>query len=174
MHSFSFACLFCIVIILVYMYAHYCTINVTVTLFKRNKEYLYFALQIYLDQNIFNIPRHVVLPEDAVQQTHPFSREERDSLDRDIDNLRNKILAVRFCIWNRIEMFYLTTHSIYFIYGYMASDIWLRTILIVRKETRCPHIGYSYRLKARVLLYAPSCRQDNTYHIPWSTGWNEK
>ena len=41
-------------------------------------------------------------------------------------------------------MFYLTTHSTHFIYGYMASDIWLRTILIVRKETRCRHIGYSY------------------------------
>ena len=62
------------------------------------------------------------------------------------------------------EFFYLTTHSTHFIYGYMASDIWLRTILIVRKETRCRHIGYSYRLTARVLLYAPSHRQDNTYH----------
>ena len=62
------------------------------------------------------------------------------------------------------EMFYLTTHSTHFIYGYMASDIWLRTILIVRKETRCCHIGYSYRLTARVLLYAPSHRQYNTYH----------
>ena len=61
-------------------------------------------------------------------------------------------------------MLYLTTHSTHFIYGYMASDIWLRTILIVRKETRCRHIGYSYRLAARVLLYAPSHRQDNTYH----------
>ena len=46
----------------------------------------------------------------------------------------------------------------------MASVIWLRTILIVRKETRCRHIGYSYRLTARVLLYAPSHRQDNTCH----------
>ena len=62
------------------------------------------------------------------------------------------------------EMFYLTTHSTHFIYGYMASDIWLRTILIVRKETRCRHIGYSFRLAARVLLYAPSHRQDSTYH----------
>ena len=61
-------------------------------------------------------------------------------------------------------MFYLTTHLTHFIYGYMASDIWLRTILIVRNETRCRHIGYSYRLAARVLLYAPSHRQDNTYH----------
>ena len=61
-------------------------------------------------------------------------------------------------------MFYLTTHSTHFIYGYMASDIWLRTILIVRKETRCHHIGYSFRLTARILLYAPSHRQDSTYH----------
>ena len=62
------------------------------------------------------------------------------------------------------EMYYLTTHSTHFIYGYMVSDIWLRNILIVRKETRCRHIGYSYRLTARVRLYAPSHRQDNTYH----------
>ena len=64
----------------------------------------------------------------------------------------------------RKEMFYLTTHSTHFIYGYMASDIWLRTILIVRKEIHFRHIGYSFRLAARVLLYAPSHRQDSTYH----------
>ena len=63
----------------------------------------------------------------------------------------------------RKEMFCLTTHSTHFIYSYMASDLWLRTILIVRKETRCRHIGYSFRLTARVLLYAPSHRQDSTY-----------
>ena len=33
-------------------------------------------------------------------------------------------------------MFYLTTHSTHFIYGYMASDIWLRTILIVREREK--------------------------------------
>ena len=59
---------------------------------------------------------------------------------------------------------YLTTHSTHFIYGYMASDIWLSTILIVREETRCRHIGYFYRLTTRVLLYPPSHREDNTYH----------
>ena len=32
------------------------------------------------------------------------------------------------------------------------------------KGNPCRHIGYSYRLTARVLLYAPSHRQDNTYH----------
>ena len=59
----------------------------------------------------------------------------------------------------RKEMFYLTTHSTHFIYGYMVSDIWLRTIPIVRKKTHCYHIGYSFRLTARVLLYAPSHTQ---------------
>ena len=128
-------------------------------------------------------------------------------------------------------MFYLTTHSTHFIYGYMASDIWLKDhsysekgnplpphrlllsinrqgffymhhptdriahttafvtpvvdhalntfylllhgvghIMVkdhsdsVREKTRCRHMGYSFRLAARVLLYALSHRQDNTYH----------
>ena len=70
-------------------------------------------------------------------------------------------LFFQFPLWalSRVEreknVLYNETH---FIYGYMASDTWLRTILIVRKETRCRHIGYSYRLTARVLLYAPSHR----------------
>ena len=64
----------------------------------------------------------------------------------------------------RNVMFYLTTHSTHFIYRYMASDIWLRTTQIAREETRCRHMGYSFRLAARVLLYASSHRQDNTYH----------
>ena len=61
-------------------------------------------------------------------------------------------------------MFYLMTHSTHFIHGYMASDIWLRTTQIVREETCCRHIGYSFRLAARVILYASSHRQDNTYN----------
>ena len=56
------------------------------------------------------------------------------------------------------------THLTHFIYGYMASNIWLRTIQIAREETRCHHMGYSFRLAARVLIYAPSHIQDSTYH----------
>ena len=45
-------------------------------------------------------------------------------------------------------MFYLTWHSTHLIYGY-----------------RCRHyMGSSFRLSARVHLYAPSHRQDSTYH----------
>ena len=62
-----------------------------------------------------------------------------------------------FVLFNdALNTFYLRLYGV---------NIWLRTILIVRKETRCRHIGYSYRLTARVLLYAPSHRQDNTYHV---------
>ena len=39
----------------------------------------------------------------------------------------------------------------------------------MREETRCRHMGYSFRLTARVLLYAPSHRQDTTYHGLWYT-----
>ena len=46
-------------------------------------------------------------------------------------------------------MFYLTTHSTHFIYGYMASDIWLRTILIVRKETCCRHIRLLFPISSK-------------------------
>ena len=38
------------------------------------------------------------------------------------------------------------------------------TTQIARKETRCHHKGYSFRLAARVLLYASFHRQDSTYH----------
>ena len=34
----------------------------------------------------------------------------------------------------------------------------------VHSDSEKGNIGYSYRLTARVLLYAPSHRQDNTYH----------
>ena len=47
----------------------------------------------------------------------------------------------------------------------MASGIlWKRTTQIAREETCRCHIGYSFRLAARVLLHASSHRQDNTYH----------
>ena len=39
-------------------------------------------------------------------------------------------------VYGRNDMFYLTTHSAHFIYGYMASDIWSRTIQIAKEETR--------------------------------------
>ena len=72
-------------------------------------------------------------------------------------------------IHERKKMFYLMMHSTHFIYGYMASDIWYMTIQIAREETRCCHMGHSFRLAARVVLYVPSHRQDSTYHGLWYT-----
>ena len=79
----------------------------------------------------------------------------------------NRVFQALCIVQGRKEMFYLTTHSTHFMYGYMASDIWLRTILIVRKETRCRHIGYSFRLTARVLLYM----HHPTYKITHTTAF---
>ena len=66
----------------------------------------------------------------------------------------------------RIETFYLTTHSTHFIYCYMVSDMVKDQpdSEKEREETRCHHMGCSFRLEARVLLYASSHRQENTYH----------
>ena len=61
-------------------------------------------------------------------------------------------------------MFYLTTHLTHLIYIYMASDIMVKHHS-VREETYCRlYMGYSFRLAARVLLYAPSHRRVNAYH----------
>ena len=57
-------------------------------------------------------------------------------------------------------MFYLTTHSTHFIYSYMVKD----HSDSERGNLLRRHMGYSVRLTARVLLYAPSHRQDNIYH----------
>ena len=64
------------------------------------------------------------------------------------------------------EMFYLTTHSKHFIYGYMASDVKDHS-----DRTRWCHMSYSFQLTAKVLLYAPSHRQDNTYGYMASDIW---
>ena len=54
-------------------------------------------------------------------------------------------------------------------FNYFNTVIWHRTwwriIQILREKTCCCHyMDYSFRLAARVLLYAPSYRQDSTYH----------
>ena len=58
------------------------------------------------------------------------------------------------------EVFYLTMHSTHFIYGYMVKDHSDSKI----EETCCCHMGYSFRLAAKVLLYAPFHRRDSTYN----------
>ena len=59
-----------------------------------------------------------------------------------------------FLFSNALKMFYLRLYGV----RHMVKDL-----QIAREETRCRHIGYSFRLAARILLYAPSHRQDNIY-----------
>ena len=66
--------------------------------------------------------------------------------------------------------FYLRLYGV----GHMVKDH------SAREETRCHHyMGYFFRLAARGHIYAPSHRQDSTYHGLCYTrcvsmGWNEK
>ena len=53
-----------------------------------------------------------------------------------------------------LNTFYLWLYGV----GHMVKDH------SVREETRCHHMGYSFQLTAKVLLYAPSHIQDSTYH----------
>ena len=56
-------------------------------------------------------------------------------------------------------LFYDALNTFYLLlYGFTH-----RTIQIAREETRCSHMGYSFRLAARVLLHTSSHRQGSTY-----------
>ena len=76
-----------------------------------------------------------------------------------ISDLRKAILLYRkeanVLFNDTLNTFYLRLYGV----RHMVKDH-----SIVRKETRCRHIGYSFRLTARVLLYSPSHRQDNIDH----------
>ena len=61
-------------------------------------------------------------------------------------------------------MFYLTTHSTHFIYGYMASDIMVKYHAYSERGNPLPPQGLLFPIKRRDILYAPSHRQDSTYH----------
>ena len=64
----------------------------------------------------------------------------------------------------RKEMFYLMMHSAHFIYGYMVSNIWWRTMQTGREEIHCHHyIGYTFWLK-QGFFYMHHPRQDSTYN----------
>ena len=68
-----------------------------------------------------------------------------------------------FRIEREREMFYLTTHSTHFIYGYMASDM-VKDHSDNEKGNPLPPHRLLFPISSKVILYAPSHRQDNTYH----------
>ena len=55
-----------------------------------------------------------------------------------------------------LNTFYLWLYSVTHMVKDHSDSEW--------EETPCHHMSYSFRLAARVLLYASSHRQDNTYH----------
>ena len=59
----------------------------------------------------------------------------------------------------RKEVFYLNDALNTFSYGYIASDIWKWNTQKAREQTRFRHMGYSFWLAARIILYASSLRQ---------------
>ena len=89
----------------------------------------------------------------------------------------------------RKEMFYLTTYSTHFNYGYMAWHV-VKDHSDRREETCCRRIGYSFWLAARVFymhhptdriihttaFVTPVVEHDPSHHertlLPWSfMGW---
>ena len=60
-------------------------------------------------------------------------------------------------------MFYLTTHSTHLVYGYMASDMVKDHSDSEKGNPLLPH-RLLLSINNKVFLYAPSHRQDNTYH----------
>ena len=64
-----------------------------------------------------------------------------------------------------IEMFYLTTHSTHFIYGYMASDHMVKDHYDSEKGNPLPPHRLLLSISSKgSFIYTPSHRQDNTYH----------
>ncbi|GIY47644.1 protein MIS12 homolog [Caerostris extrusa] len=51
--------------------------------------------ETYIDENIFMIPNHVLLPEDEVHHTHPCTKDEDEKLDEEIEQIKQRILEER-------------------------------------------------------------------------------
>ena len=67
----------------------------------------------------------------------------------------NPLLSYICIVHNTLNTFYLRLYGI----RHMVKDH-----SDSGRGNRCCHMGYSFRLTATVLLYAPSHRQDSTYH----------
>ncbi|KAG8178796.1 hypothetical protein JTE90_024658 [Oedothorax gibbosus] len=52
-------------------------------------------LEVYLDSNIFKIPKHIVLPEDEVHMSQPCTAREDEKLDAELEDLKQRIIEER-------------------------------------------------------------------------------
>ena len=87
---------------------------------------------------------------------HNYYNLEQHCIKSGISHLRRKE--------GRKEMFYLTTHSTHFIYGYMASDIMGKDHYDSEKGNPLPPHRLLFPISSKGSFYAPSHRQDSTYH----------
>ena len=72
--------------------------------------------------------------------------------------------SVIYVVEGRLEMFLFNyTLNTFYLRLYGVRHIMVKDHS-AREESRCRHIGYSFQLAARVLLYTSSHIQDNTYH----------
>ena len=79
--------------------------------------------------------------------------------------VKSMMLAfVKFCKKGRKEMFYLTMHSTHFILRLYGVGHMVKDHSDSERGNPLPPHGLFFQLTARVLLYAPSHRQDSTYH----------
>ena len=76
---------------------------------------------------------------------------------------RTKKLLFVSAIEGRKEMFYLTTHSTFYLRLYGVGHMVKDHSDSERGNTLPPH-RLLFPISSRVLLYAPSHRQDSTYH----------
>ena len=74
-------------------------------------------------------------------------------------------------------MFHLTTHSTHFLFTVHGVIHMVKDHSDSERENRCHHLGYSFQLAARVLLYAhPTDRITHTtaFVIPVVEHWLEQ
>ncbi len=55
----------------------------------------------------------------------------------------------------------------------LVLGTWLKTTQVIREETHCCYMSFSFQLAAKDLLYVPSHIQDNTYHNLYYTSHEE-
>ena len=70
----------------------------------------------------------------------------------------------RLIVEGRKEMFYLTTHSAHFIYGYNGVRHMVKDHSDSERGNPLPPHGLLFPISSKGSLYASSHRQDNTYH----------
>ena len=72
------------------------------------------------------------------------------------------------CVREIKVVFLFNDAPTHFIYGYLASDILLKTTQKSREKSYCYHfMGNIFLISNKDILISPSHRQNSTYHDLW-------